>query len=488
MMEVENRIETFGGQVDELPDELKDRRRMNGHGGSGDNGVILEEDEDSGDGENGVEKLPAYGTAAATAGRVIKKAKRLPKASSFSEPGALIGPSSQLNLNRSSKNLRRSRNAMGRGLPKKGGAGGKGTWGKLGDEMDLPWVDPNDPNYDSAGEEGEEAVSKAGKNIKLNTLVPEMSEDDVKKAVEPLILEYFENGDTEEVLFSIDEMHLNIGTRRWMVPYLAIEMSMDHKPSHREMTSHLISELYQKVISQRDIGKAFDLLLRQLTDLILDTPDASTVLGNFMARCIADDCIPPKFLLSYKGNVEETNMKDALQRAEVLLNMKHGLVRLDNVWGVGGGIRPVKYLVKQIILLLKEYLCSCDIEEATRCLLDLEVPHFHHELVYEVVVMVIESSHQKTEEAMCKLLMSLFRSFVITIEQVRAGFQRVYDEMPEISIDVPQAYNILERWANRCRQASIINDDIYKKMPVRGRKRFVSEGDGGLVKDSSSFW
>jgi len=118
----------------------------------------------------------------------------------------------------------------------------------------------------------------------------------------------------------------------------------------------------------------------------------------------------------------------------------------------------------------------------------LEVPHFHHELVYEVVVMVIESSHQKTEEAMCKLLMSLFRSFVITIEQVRAGFQRVYDEMPEISIDVPQAYNILERWANRCRQASIINDDIYKKMPVRGRKRFVSEGDGGLVKDSSSFW
>ena len=75
-MEVENRIETFGGQVDELPDELKDRRRMNGHGGSGDNGVILEEDEDSGDGENGVEKLPAYGTAAATAGRVIKKVKQ----------------------------------------------------------------------------------------------------------------------------------------------------------------------------------------------------------------------------------------------------------------------------------------------------------------------------------------------------------------------------------------------------------------------------
>ena len=120
--------------------------------------------------------------------------------------------------------------------------------------------------------------------------------------------------------------------------------------------------------------------------------------------------------------------------------------------------------------------------------------------------MVIESSHEKTEEAMCKLLQSLFRSFVITIEQVRAGFQRVYDQMVDISIDVPQAYLILERWVLRCRQvrpqqktvietetkiicfqAGIINDDIVKKMPSRGRKRFVSEGDGGLIKDSS-FW
>jgi hypothetical protein len=64
--------------------------------------------------------------------------------------------------------------------------------------------------------------------------------------------------------------------------------------------------------------------------------------------------------------------------------MKHGLVRLDNVWGVGGGLRPVKYLTRQMTLLLQEYLSSGDLQEATRCLLDLEVPHFHHELVYEV--------------------------------------------------------------------------------------------------------
>ena len=106
-----------------------------------------------------------------------------------------------------------------------------------------------------------------------------------------------------------------------MIVAICIELAMDHKPSHRELSSVLISDLYLKVISQRDIGKgnfnpdficsslsvtivptlflAFDYLLHQLPDLILDTPDAPEVLGNFLARAIADDCIPPKFLHRY---------------------------------------------------------------------------------------------------------------------------------------------------------------------------------------------
>ena len=46
-----------------------------------------------------------------------------------------------------------------------------------------------------------------------------------------------------------------LGTRRWMVVTITVELAMDHKPSHRELASVLISDLYQKVISQRDIGK-----------------------------------------------------------------------------------------------------------------------------------------------------------------------------------------------------------------------------------------
>ena len=78
MMEVENRIEeTFSGQVEELPDDLKERRvngnhpAINGHGNG--NGVILEESEEEEDlGDVGMEKTPADASQV-IAGRVIKK-------------------------------------------------------------------------------------------------------------------------------------------------------------------------------------------------------------------------------------------------------------------------------------------------------------------------------------------------------------------------------------------------------------------------------
>ena len=88
------------------------------------------------------------------------------------------------------------------------------------------------------------------------------------------------------------------------------------------------------------------------------------VLGKFIARAVADDCLPPAFVKNYTEDTsEESLQRKALGRADVLLKMKHGMVRLDNVWGVGGGRRPVKQLVKKMVLLLKEYISSEDVEE-----------------------------------------------------------------------------------------------------------------------------
>ena len=46
------------------------------------------------------------------------------------------------------------------------------------------------------------------------------------------------------------------------------------------------------------------MLLEELSELSLDTPDAAEVLGNFMARAVADDCLPPAFISNHINTTE----------------------------------------------------------------------------------------------------------------------------------------------------------------------------------------
>ena len=64
--------------------------------------------------------------------------------------------------------------------------------------------------------------------------------------------------------------------------------------------------------------------------------------------------------------VPSPSRSQALDRADQLMNMKGGMMRLDTVWGVGGARRPVRTLVKQMTLLLKEFLTSSDTDEVIR--------------------------------------------------------------------------------------------------------------------------
>lgn len=320
-------------------------------------------------------------------------------------------------------------------------------------------------------------------NFKFEAITPPLNEDEIERHVAPIISEYFEHGDTEEVIYALEELNLN--ENEYQVMVVAVSLAMERKNSQRELVSVLISDLYLRVFTEPDIERGFEVLLKSLPDLVLDTPTAPDVLGNFIARAVADDCVPPKFVNTYKLAAETGLTHDAIEHASALLNMKHGLVKLDSVWGVTGAMRPVKYLVRQIQLLLREYISSGELEEAVRCLRELEVPHFHHELVYEAVMMAIEDGGDKTMDLICTLLVSLATSVVVTVDQLKAGFLRCYDEMSDICIDVPHAYTLLEKFVIKCDRRALLPKELKEVPTSRGRKRFVSEGDGGLIKESA---
>jgi programmed cell death protein 4 len=375
------------------------------------------------------------------------------------------------------KNNRRRRNLKGNGQPKKGGGGGKGVWGKPGSELDETGVctDVRDPNYDSDFQE----------DYQLEAIEPLLTLDQLDVTVKPIIEEYLEHGNTSEVETLLSE--LNIGPNKHKVAKMAIMLAMDRHNAQREMTSRLISDLYNGIFTQDDIAHCFDELLGSIDDIVLDTPDAHNLLGQFIARCVADDCLAPKFIGSYKGKVNSEFVKAALEKAEVLLSMNHGIAHLDNIWGCGGGNRPVMLLSNKIVELLKEYINSGDLNEAQRCLLELEVPHFHHELVYQACDLAVEDSTERVIDAMVQLLKHLTSCVVLTPDQFEKGMKRMFADINDISVDVPSAGTLLDQITSKLHAVGILSDELLHELQSRGRKRFVSEGDGGKLKPSHKF-
>ncbi|KAM8878558.1 programmed cell death protein 4b isoform 1-T2 [Spinachia spinachia] len=392
---------------------------------------------------------------------------------SFSDTGDVVRGTSVAPASPKSKLLdRKSRLGKGRGLPKKGGAGGKGVWGRSGEVYEQEAVDQKDPNYDEAQE-----------NCVYETVVPPLDERDFENTVSPILQEYFEHGDTNEVAELLAE--LNLGPMRSDVPSLAVSLALEAKASHRELTSRLLADLCGPVLSRSDMEVSFDKLLLELPDLVLDTPGAPQLVGQFIAQAVSDQILSKSYIEAYKGRVDCEYTRVSLDRAAVLLRMSMEGLRIDNQWGPGGGQRPVTQLIKEMNLLLKEYVLSGDSKEAERCLRDLEVPHFHHEFVYEAIVMVLESKGEKTLEMVLQLLKSLSVSTVITLDQMRRGYERVYMDIAEINIDVPRAYFLLEQFVDKSFSTGVIDVKLRDLCPCRGRKRFISEGDGGVVKAES---
>lgn len=423
------------------------------------------------------------------------------------------------NMSSSYRNRRRRTSSSGSKKPiiKKGGAGGKTVWGKPGCEIDEVIMDSGDPAYDPSEDEP----------YRLRVSYPITQEcTDLLNQVLP---EFFVSGDTSEVVSALDEANfLDMGV---LTVVHIVKDALDKKDSQRELASILISELVNsKIVGSEDVANAFEKLLDDIDDLILDTPSVVSLLAKFIARSVADDILPPSFVTrqgssntpntpntpvtpntfskrkdstssghnpfipddsssailiasanansstsggflvssspnengvsKYAANEEEDPAVETLQLAKALLNMKHGFVRLDNVWGVVGGRRTVKQLSRRIVLLLKEYTVSRDITEAERCVQELEVPHFHHEIVYEAVLLSIESNSKKNQEVFIDLLKSFAKSCILTPEQITMGFQRIFEDLPDITLDVPNAGTLFREFIASCVAESLISESV----------------------------
>lgn len=396
---------------------------------------------------------------------------------------------------------------------------GKHSWGAPGCELVEDVLDSKDPNYDS--EDGGNVVmvcvensdggggnksDNAKRGVRAaaedddddddespNENLKELDVDDLEREIKLVILEYFQNGDTIEVIDHLKCYKFN-RIKSLLISYL-IQIALEHNNTCKELTSRLLRDLKIELFAEKDFVSGFDNLLKNINDLTLDNPDAPESIGRFIARSIADKVVTKAYLDRFFSSEESYDkslpdlandkVQKAVESARLLVNMNDHLFQLSHTWGNKGGFLAVKELSDKISELIQEYHDSGDVEEAIRCLKELNVPHFHHEFVYETLDFSLQKASDHSIELFTTLLKRLCETVVITYDQLKMGFNRLFAVLPDISLDVPNANAILDKILNKGHAKGFVSEDIMEMAPNRSRKRFVSEGDGGRIKEEN---
>ncbi|KAF2314144.1 hypothetical protein GH714_023692 [Hevea brasiliensis] len=313
---------------------------------------------------------------------------------------------------------------------KKDGGGGKGTWGKLLDTDGESHIDRNDPNYDS----GEEPYQLVGATISDPL-------DEYKKAVISIIEEYFSTGDVEVAASDLREL----GSSQYH-PYFIkrlVSMAMDRHDKEKEMASVLLSSLYAAVISPLQIRDGFVILLESADDLAVDILDAVDILALFIARAVVDDILPPAFLTRAKKTLPESSKGfRVLQIAEKsYLSAPHHAELVERRWG-GSTHVTVEEVKKKIADLLREYVENGDAFEACRCIRELGVSFFHHEVVKRALILGMET--RTAEPLILKLLKEASEEGLISSSQMLKGFTRLTESLDDLALDIPSAKSLFQ--------------------------------------------
>ncbi|CAF3309903.1 unnamed protein product, partial [Rotaria sp. Silwood2] len=78
------------------------------------------------------------------------------------------------------------------------------------------------------------------------------------------------------------------------------------------------------------------------------------------------------------------------------------------------------------------------------------------------------------EQLTISLLETLTKTTVITYDQLKTGILRLFDDIEDIQLDVPNVYEQLQSLLKQLEGKKIINHDITSNIPQKGRKRLTS--------------
>ena len=284
-----------------------------------------------------------------------------------------------------------------------------------------------------------------------------------KSVVARRIDEFFVSEDVSDFVRSIED--LNSPTLNFEVVRRLVTIAMERNVRECELASRALAKLCdEKVLTFEDVGKGFERLFELADDLQLDFPPAKEYIAKFLARAVADECLPPVFL---KHKYIEALGGVIVQKAVSLLSIRHGASRLSRVWGPTALVQSddddegyINALKSEIKLLLNEYLSSGDIDEAVVCVKRLDAPHYLHEIVKRAIVLALDGK-QRQRAMMSTLIYELYARGVLSSVQVSLGFRRLAEEVNDLELDTPGASKVLQVFFDQA-----VRDGIVTKQNI----------------------
>lgn len=253
-----------------------------------------------------------------------------------------------------------------------------------------------------------------------------------------------------------------------------VSIAMDRHDKEKEMAAVLLSSLYVDTIDPPQVHKGFIKLLMSADDLIVDIPDAVDILALFIARAVVDDILPPAFLTKALNSLpRDSKGLDVIKRAEkgYLSAPLHAEI-IERRWA-GNKNKTAEDVKCKINNLLIEFISSGDKNEACRCIKDLNVPFFHHEIVKRTIIMAMEN--QQARRRLLDLMKKAADEGLINSSQISKGFGRIIDIIDDLALDIPNANRMLQSLISEAASDGWLCASSLRPLPLQPGKQVVGD-------------
>lgn len=301
---------------------------------------------------------------------------------------------------------------------KKGGGGGKGTWGRPGDEAKNADLDPNDPNFDP-----DEAAAAAGPSesqswdfepdssaqIKFANSLDDLAK--FKASMKAATKEFLQSNDVAEFQRILTSIGMSVFHQD--LPYVLIKFSFDLSDNERVRVSNLLGALSKHgLITSAQFGAGVRKLYERLDDLIVDAPNAKVLLREHIQFAVAGGFLDAG--LAKKLEEEHDALADTAK------------------------VAATKSKIDSIVT---EFFASEDLPDAVTALKELNAPHMHFAVVQRLISKSLDAGNRQREGA--SVFLADQAGSLLTHEAIEKGFTALLERVEDLALDVPDALKLL---------------------------------------------